>query len=363
MNRFPRPSRRQWLICGSVVAVLAGAGYGLHWWTTGRFLVTTDNAYVRADVVTIAPRVAGTIVAVAVTDDEWVDAGAILARIDARDYRMKVEQAKGAVQSAQGEIAVQQARIANLDARAVQQRSIIAGATADVAAHDADTVLADRDYARQRLLGRQQVTSDQIVETAEASARKARVQSLGSRDALAVARAQMPVLSTERRGAVAALDKARGALRQAQAALDVASLDLSRTVIRASTAGRIGQRSLRVGHYVEAGTPLMALVPAQSYVIANYKETQTHAIRVGQPVRIVVDALEGEALRGHVESLAPASGAQFALLPPDNATGNFTKIVQRMPLRIRIDPGQRSALALRPGMSLETSVDTSGARP
>lgn len=363
MNRFPRPSRRQWLICGSIAGLMTGAGYALHWWTTGRFLVVTDNAYVRADVVTVAPQVAGTIVAAEVTDDQWVDAGAILARIDDRDYRLKVEEAEGAVQSAQGEVAAQQARIANLDARADQQQDVIAEAVANLSERHAAAELADRDYARQMLLSRQRVTSDQTVETAQAAARKARAQNNAGREALAVARAQMPVLRTERNGAAAALDKASGALRQAQAALAAARLALSRTVIRASAAGRIGQRSIRVGHYVEAGTPLMALVPAQSYVIANYKETQTHAIRTGQPVRIVVDALDGETLRGHVESLAPASGAQFALLPPDNATGNFTKIVQRMPLRIRIDPGQREAVFLRPGMSVETSVDTSGARP
>lgn len=363
MTRFSRPSRRQWLICGFVAAVLTVAAYGLQWWTTGRFLVSTDNAYVRADVVTVAPRVAGTIVAVAVTDDQWVDVGTILARIDDRDYRMRVAEAEGAKQSAQGEVAAQQARIANLDARAVQQQGVIAGAAADLAARHADALLADSDYARQRLLSRQQVTSDQIVETAQAGARKAKAQNAGSREALAVAQAQMPVLSTERDGALAALDKARGALRQAQAALDTARLDLSRTIIRASIAGRIGQRSIRLGHQVEAGTPLMAIVPTQSYVIANYKETQTQHIRPGQPVRIRVDALGGAILRGHVESLAPASGAQFALLPPDNATGNFTKIVQRMPLRIRVDPGQRAATFLRPGMSVETSVDTADARP
>lgn len=357
-NMTPRPSRRHLMICGSALLLLAGGAYAVHWWTTGRFHVTTDNAYVRADVVTIAPRIGGDVVTVAVTDDQWVRAGAVLARIDDRDYRAKVEQAEGLLESAKAEVTAQQARIANLDARTARQRGTIAQAAASLSARQADAALAQREYRRQVLLASQQVTSDQIRQSAETAARRTSAERDGSREGLAVARAELPVLATERAAAVADLDKARGALRRAQASLDAARLDLSRTVIRAPVSGRIGQRSVRVGHYVEAGTPLMAIVPAETYVIANYKETQTCRIRTGQSVRISVDAFGGATLHGHVESLAPASGAQFALLPPDNATGNFTKIVQRMPLRIRIDPGQREAADLRPGMSVETSIDT-----
>lgn len=354
----PHPSRRHLMICGGALLLLAGGAYAVHWWTTGRFRVATDNAYVRADVVTIAPRIGGDVVAVAVADDQWVRAGAVLARIDDRDYRAKVEQAEGLLESARAEVAAQQARIANLDARTARQRGTIAQAAASLSARQADAALAQREYRRQLLLASQQVTSDQIRQSAEAAARRTGAERDGSREGLAVARAELPVLATERAAALADLDKARGALRRAQASLDAARLDLSRTVIRAPVSGRIGQRSVRVGHYVEAGTPLMAIVPAETYVIANYKETQTRRVRTGQSVRISVDALGGAMLRGHVESLAPASGAQFALLPPDNATGNFTKIVQRIPLRIRIDPGQREAADLRPGMSVETSIDT-----
>lgn len=359
MNKLiPHIPRRHLMICGGTVLLLAGGAYALHWWTSGRFHVVTDNAYVRADVVTIAPRIGGEVVAVAVTDDQWVSGGAILARIDDRDYRAKVEQAVGLLEAARAEVAAQQARIANLDARTARQRGTIAQAAASLSAHQADAVLAQREYRRQVLLASQEVTSEQIRQSAESAARRTGAQRDGSREGLAVARAELPVLATERAAAVADLDKAHGALRQAQAGLAAARLDLSRTVIRAPASGRIGQRSVRAGHYVEAGTPLMAIVPAETYVIANYKETQTRRIRAGQSVRISVDAFGGTELHGHVESLAPASGAQFALLPPDNATGNFTKIVQRMPLRIRIDPGQRETADLRPGMSVETSVDT-----
>jgi membrane fusion protein (multidrug efflux system) len=356
---MPRPTRRQLTICGSALALLAGGACALHWWTTGRFLVVTDNAYVRADVVTIAPRIAGTITAVTVADDQWVRAGTVLARIDESDFREQVEQAEGALQSAEAEVSAQQARIANLDARAAQQQGVIAQAAAGLSARQSDSTLAGQEYRRQVLLSHQQVTSEQILQSAEAAAHRASAELGSSREGLAVARAQLPVLSTEKAGAVADLAKAQGARRRAPAVLAAARLDLSRTVIRAPAAGRIGQRSVRAGHYVEAGVPLMALVPAETYVIANYKETQTRHIRPGQSVRIAVDAFGGEDLHGHVESLAPASGAQFALLPPDNATGNFTKIVQRMPLRIRIDPGQGAAAALRPGMSVETSIDIS----
>ena len=346
------------MICGGAVLLLAGGAYTLHWWTVGRFHVATDNAYVRADVVTIAPRIGGEVVAIEVTDDQWVHAGAVLARIDDRDYRAKVEQAEGLLETARAEVTAQQARIANLDARSARQRGTIAQAAASLSAHEADALLAQREYRREILLASQELTSDQIRQSAETNARRSGAQRDGSRAGLAVARAELPVLATERSTATADLDKARGALRQAQATLAAALLDLSHTVIRAPASGRIGQRSVRVGHYVEAGMPLMAIVPAETYVIANYKETQTRRIRAGQNVRISVDAFGGTVLHGHVESLAPASGAEFALLPPDNATGNFTKIVQRMPLRIRIDPGQREAADLRPGMSVETSIDT-----
>lgn len=155
--------------------------------------------------------------------------------------------------------------------------------------------------------------------------------------------------------------KAEGVVQQARAALAAARLDLERTVIRAPVAGQVGQRVLRVGQYADVGMPLLALVPAAAYVVANYKEIHTDRIRPGQGVTVVVDALGGATLKGRVDSFAPASGAQFAVLPPDNATGNFTKIVQRIPLRIRFDSGQARLGDLRPGMSVETTVDTRAA--
>lgn len=358
-----RPTRRRLLIAGCGLVLVSAAAFGIHWWVKGRFLIETDNAYVRADVVTITPQVPGRIVAVAVADNQRVRAGDILARIDDRDYRIEVARAESALAAARADVAAGQARIANLGAQAGRQRNLIAQDAASLRARDADARLAALQYSRQASLARQQVTSAQMLETAEADNRKASAGHTEARAKLSAARDTLLVLATGRDEAVADLDKARAAVRQAEAALEYARLNLERTVIRAPAAGRIGQRTVRAGHHAEAGAPLMAVVPDATYVVANYKETQTGHIQPGQAVRIIVDAFGGGELRGHVDSFAPASGAQFALLPPDNATGNFTKIVQRMPLRIRIDAGQAGVAALRPGMSVETIVDTRGTRP
>ncbi|HZU63188.1 MAG TPA: HlyD family secretion protein, partial [Novosphingobium sp.] len=284
--------------------------------------------------------------------------GAILARIDPRDYRLKVAQAQGALAVAEAGLAAATARIANLDARAQQQRSTIAQNAAAVTARQAEAQLATQQAERQAHLARQQVTSEEKLQSAQADRRKAAAGWTQARAALAAARAQVQVLATERAAAIAAAAGARGALQQARAGLAAARLDLERTAIRAPVSGIVGQRALRLGQYADIGMPLLALVPMAPYVVANYKETQIDRIRPGQPVTVAVDALGGAVLTGRVDSFAPASGAQFALLPPDNATGNFTKIVQRMPLRIRLDAGQARLGALRPGMSVETSVDT-----
>ncbi|WP_030540656.1 HlyD family secretion protein [Sphingobium sp. DC-2] len=356
-----RPTRRQLLIGGGGLALIVLLVFGLHWLTVGRYMVGTDNAYVRADVVTITPRIAGYVAEVLVADNQRVRAGDVLARIDDRDYRVKVAEAEGVVAAAQAEVAAQEARIANLDAQSQQQRSLLAGNVAGVSASEADARHANLEYGRQMLLKRQEVTSAQKLEAAEADAKKASASLAVAKANLAAQRDRLPVLATERQAALAELDKARAALVQAQAALTLARNALGYTVLRAPTTGVVGQRSLRVGQYAEVGTPLLAVVPDDAYIIANYKETQVGPIHPGQPADIEVDAFGGLVLKGHVESFAPASGAQFALLPPDNATGNFTKIVQRMPVRIRVDPGQARAAGLRPGMSVVTTIDTRGA--
>jgi membrane fusion protein, multidrug efflux system len=347
--------RKRILMAAGALALAGGIAWGGYWWTAGRLWIGTDDAYVRADVVTIAPRVAGNLVAVMVADNQMVHAGDILARIDDRDYRARLDEAQGALAAARADFAAAEAAIARIDAETRRQASLIAEKTAALSARTAEARQAGQALARQATLARADIASAQDIELAEATAHKAGAGVAEAHAAMSASRADLPVLSGERRVALANRDKAQGAILQARARIDAAQADLSRTVLRAPVSGRVGQRALRLGQYAETGTPLLAIVPVEAYVVANYKETQVARLRPGQPVSVSVDAL-GTVLHGHVDSLAPASGAQFALLPPDNATGNFTKIVQRIPVRIRIDPGQTADL--RPGMSVETSVDT-----
>jgi membrane fusion protein (multidrug efflux system) len=326
-------------------------------------MIETDNAYVRADFITIAPRVAGNIVEVGVRDNQFVKSGDILARIEDRDYRAKVKLAEGALAATKASIAAQQAHIDRLDAEQKQQASTIAQSMATLQAREADAHFAELELARQKTLSDKQWTSTRNLQTAEADARKTTASVAEARAMLETSRLKLPIIKTEREGAVADLQKAIGEAVQAQAALDIARIDLARTVLRAPTDGQVGQRALRVGQYAEVGTPLLAIVPNDVYVVANYKETQADHIRPGQPATIVVDTFDGMMLTGKVDSFAPATGAEFALLPPDNATGNFTKIVQRLPLRIKIDRAQLRYDELRPGMSVETIVDTRTTNP
>ncbi|WP_316398722.1 HlyD family secretion protein [Bradyrhizobium sp. 33ap4] len=344
-------------IAGATAGVLA-LGYGLHWWLAARFIETTDNAYVRADVVVISPRVAGYIADVAVSDNQGVHRGDLLAQIDDATYQARFTQSRASVAAARADIEVETAAIATLDAQIAEQGSLIVEAEARFRAAEADARRATLELQRQQILAQQQISTVQRLENAEADERKTAATQAGAQAALGSQREHLAVLTVQRQGKAASLDKARAALQQAEATLEVATIDLASTAIRAPTDGVVGQRVARPGQYVEPGSPLLAVVPHASYVVANYKETQVNRISIGQPVEIEIDAFASEALRGHVDSFAPASGAQFALLPPDNATGNFTKIVQRMPIRIVIDPDQPDRQRLRPGMSAVTRIDT-----
>jgi membrane fusion protein, multidrug efflux system len=346
------------LVFGLLLGLLL-VGCAAYWWRVGRFMQETDDAYVRADVVTISPRIAGYVANAQVDDNQPVKAGDVLVTIDDRDYRARVQQAEAAVAAASAAVMAQEAALANMDAQLTQQHSRIAKVEAESVAAAAESALADADQRRFATLVGQRAVSLQQAQNAETASRKAAAALTGSKADVTSEQQRVTMLRTAREQAAATLEQARATLQQAQASLRLANIDLDSTVIRAPVDGVTGQRSVRTGQYVEPGLPLLAVVPVQSaYVIANYKETQLHGMHPGQSVMLAVDGFDGARLHGHVESLSPASGSLFALLPPDNATGNFTKIVQRIPVKIALDAS--SKLALRPGMSVVATVDTRG---
>ncbi|QPF87206.1 HlyD family secretion protein [Bradyrhizobium genosp. L] len=334
---------RRLLLAGVAIAALAGATwYGWDYWTVGRFQISTDDAYVKADNTTIAPKVSGYLSAVQVGDNEHVHAGQVLARIDERDFKVALDQAKADVAAADAAVTSKQAQ---LDV----QHSVIEAARATLAVDNATQTFAEQENKRYTDLAGTGYGSVQNAQ--QAQSRYASAQAAIARDTanLASAQRQVELLKAEIVQAVAASARASALQQQAE-------LNLSYTTITAPIDGVVGNRTLRTGQYVQAGTQLMSLVPATgAYVIANYKETQLTNVRKGQPVEIEVDMFPGQVVRGHVDSLAPASGQEFALLPPDNATGNFTKVVQRIPVKITLDPTQ---VELRPGMSVIPSIAT-----
>ncbi|WP_264711620.1 HlyD family secretion protein [Limobrevibacterium gyesilva] len=337
---------RRGLLGAAAVLVVAGAAeFGLEYWRVGRFLVATDDAYVQADSTAIAPRVSGYIAAVLVADNQTVRAGEALARIDDRDFRTALQQATADRQTAETEIG-------SIDAQLALQQSTIDVAASQVAAAEAALTFARQDQARYGELARTGAGSTQQAQQTASILLQRGAALRQANAALTGARQQVDVLK-------AARTKAEAQLAHATAAEEQARLNLGYTVIAAPIDGVVGARALRVGQFVQAGTQLMAVVPLDAvYVVANYKETQLTNVHPGQPVTLSVDTYPGMTLSGHVDSVAPATGLQFALLPPDNATGNFTKIVQRIPVRIVLDRPQGAQGILRPGMSVEPTIDT-----
>jgi len=341
---------RSILLGATAVGAIAGAIlYGQHYWTTGRFQVSTDDAYLQADNVLISPKVAGYISEVAVSDNQPVHAGQVLARIDDRDYRT-------AVALAGAEVAAQQAAIDSLDQQIQAQQLAVEAARANIVADQADLTFAGQDYDRYTYLSRTGAGSTQEAQKATSAIRVKRANLQHDSADLGLALKQIDVLKAQQ-------SQARALLAQKQAALHQSKLNEGYTTITSSVTGTVGARTLRVGQYVQAGTQLMAVVPLQQvYVTANFKETQLTDVRAGQPVMITVDTFPDATVHGTVNSIAPASGQEFALLPPDNATGNFTKIVQRVPVKITVNPNDPLIGLLRPGMSVEPTIDTKPAQ-
>jgi membrane fusion protein, multidrug efflux system len=343
-----RPSRqaiRRGALAFAAALGVAGAAVFAHYYlTTGRFLETTDDAYVKADSTIIAPKVSGYIAKVLVSDNEPVKAGQVLARIDDRDFKTALNQAKA-------DVAASEAGVKNLDAQIELQEPLILQQAAEVDATEANLKFAQQERARYDELMKSGAGTIQRAQQTDAALRAQTAQLQQGKAGLIAANKKIEVLSTQRAHAVAQLDHARAVEQQA-------ALNLSYTEITAPVDGTVGARTLRVGQYVQAGTQLMAVVPLDAvYVVANFKETQLTHVRNGQPVELRVDSFHSTRLKGHVDSLSPASGLEFALLPPDNATGNFTKIVQRVPVKIVLD-GQNLKGLLRPGMSVVPTVNT-----
>ena len=331
-----------------VLGLAAAVEFGSEYWRVGRFMVDTDDAYVQADSTLIAPRVSGIISQVLVTDNQPVKTGQVLARFDDRDYQTALHQATADRETAEAEIG-------SIDARLVLQASAIDEATQQVTAADAALRFAQQDHARYETLARSGAGTTQSDQQSQSLLVQRTADLARAGAALRAARQQVDVLQASR-------VKAAAQLAHYQAGEAQARLNLGYTVLTAPVDGTVGARTLRVGQFVQAGTQLMAVVPLNAvYIVANYKETQLTHVRPGQPVEISVDTFPDAMIRGHVDSISPATGLEFALLPPDNATGNFTKIVQRLPVKIVLDRGPGSAAdLLRPGMSVEPSIDTRG---
>jgi membrane fusion protein (multidrug efflux system) len=342
-----RAIRRAALVLALALGVASAADFGHYYFTIGRYLESTDDAYVKADSTIIAPKVTGYIAEVLVADNQPVKAGQLLARIDDRDYRTALNQAHA-------DVAASEAAIKNLDAQIELQQPLIQQQAAEVDAAEANLKFAQEEQARYDNLMKSGSGTLQRAQQTDAALRAQTAQLQQGKSGLIAAKQKVEVLTTQRAQAVAQFERAHAVEQQA-------ALNLSYTEITAPVDGTVGARTLRVGQYVQAGTQLMAVVPLDAvYVVANFKETQLTHVRNGQPVELRVDGFHGTKLKGHVDSLSPASGLEFALLPPDNATGNFTKIVQRVPVKIVLDDHSLSGL-LRPGMSAVPTVDTKSA--
>lgn len=335
------------ILIAVVAAAVIGSGIYAGWkyWTEWRFEVSTDDAYVQADVVAIAPQVSGDIAALYVDDNQRVKAGQVLAIIDQRDYKAAVDQAKAGVKQGEAAIATDQAQIG-------EQQAIVSEAEATIKADEATEKYAQQNNQRFGTLANEGYGSVQDEQQAASQIGTAQATLAKDKAALEAAKKQIATLTAE-------LKQARAMLSQNNATLEQAEINLGYTTITSPVDGIIGDRTVRVGQYAQPGTELLAVVPLnKAYVIANFKETELADVRPGQPVTIAVDTFDDNTVQGYVGSIAPASGQEFALLPPDNATGNFTKIVQRIPVKIYIDPNDPFAGKLRPGMSVITTIDT-----
>ncbi len=346
----PQPGRvrksrlkRMALMVSIVLATLGLAKVAYTWWTVGRFIESTDDAYVGGDVTVIAPKVAGFISKLFVGDNQQVHAGDLLLKLDDRDYL--AAQAK-----ADASVAIQQAALSNLDATRHLQEAIVAQAQASIAVAEAEIVRTRDDQVRFSRLLKDSAVSVQESQKTDADYKEAVAVGEKSRAGLVAAQRQLEVIDTQKQ-------QVHAALEQAIAERDLARLNVGYTELRAPIDGTVGNRSAQVGAYAMTGSQLISLVPTRGlWIDANFKESQLARMRPGSPAKVKVDSIPGQVFRGRVLSVAPATGAQFSVLPPENATGNFTKIVQRVAVRIMLEDEAATFGQLRPGLSVTAKV-------
>jgi membrane fusion protein (multidrug efflux system) len=342
----PNSARRRKVLTGvGALAALAAIYFGIHYMVVGRYTVTTDDAYVRANNTVMGAKIAGHISKVAVGDNMRVGAGNVVFQIDDGDYKLAVE-------SARARVTTQEATIARIERQVMAQQSSVEQAKSQLVSAEAATKRAQADFGRQEELNAKGFASKATFDVSQAGRDQAVAAVQGAQATLDSAQAQVDVIKAQKA-------EAEGQLQELRTALAKAIRDLSFTVVRAPVDGTFANRIVNVGDYVQPGQRLANVVPLDDvYIDANYKETQLGRLKPGQPVSITVDAVSGRTIKGVVDSLAPASGSVFTLLPPDNATGNFTKVVQRVPVRIRVPFSVARENLLRPGMSVVTTVNT-----
>ena len=343
--KYLKPSRRSVVVM--IVVALIGIALILRAWSLWPFnssWVSTDNAYVRGQITVLAPQVSGYVTDVLVKDFQHVRQGEPLLRIDDRIYREKVAQAQANLDSAV-------AALANSDQAQAQNRAQIGATKAALSAGQAELARSRNELKRYEELADQQLLALNDRDKFRTSAQAAQSSVQQSQAQIRIAEETLTSTQVARKGLEAGVETAK-------AQLELARIDLANTVIHAPRDGQVSEASVRLGQYVTAGSQLMFLVPDTLWVVANFKEGQTWRMRIGQPATFSVDAFDGERLNGHIEQIAPATGSEFSVLRPDNASGNFTKVVQRLPVRIAIDPDQQLAPRLRPGMSVVVRVDT-----
>ncbi|MHA3775229.1 HlyD family secretion protein [Verrucomicrobiota bacterium sgz303538] len=342
------------------LAVFSALAYGgWQFWEHRNQWVSTDNAFVQGHVHQISPRVAGTVSEVLVEENDYVNAGQPLVRLDPSDFEVRLAQAKAAVAQADAQMIQARADLAAAEAQKQQSSALVKESSAQVDREGAAAEKAKADFGRAtELYAGRSVISKAELDAAKAASSSSKAAVNAAQSSLAGSRAKVEAAEAALNSAQAAIKVAEAQKQRAQAELRDAELQLSYTTITAPVSGRVGKKTVEVGHRLQPGQALFAVVEEDAWVVANFKETQLESLTPGQRVQLKVDAFPGHEFTGIVESFAPASGAQFALLPPDNATGNFTKIVQRVPVRIQFDRKSLKGFEQRivPGLSVIVDV-------